>query len=249
MMFFPAGKKKKHTYREVYAADSTYRQWAVVLFLFNMTQNFASHMLSVVPDEKSRWDSVNTSLDVNAVALFMYAHFCKEGSGSWGGGAAVHLVASRRAGGGINTARYVMWTITTPSIIHQCVVRARKANGRGGAGAGGAGLGGGVEVNTSSFRSPSRAPSFSSVSEERHGEGAEGTTGAAAAALSAAEAWKARFQDEGVALSSAEAWKARFQDEGLASAASLAMYVTGFLGKKWRSLGEGGSREGVGVES
>lgn len=67
-------------YREVYADDSAVRQWAVVVFVFNITQNLASQMLTGCVDEESRRDLAGTSCSVNVVALFMYSFYSAHGA-------------------------------------------------------------------------------------------------------------------------------------------------------------------------
>jgi hypothetical protein len=106
-------------YREVYAPDSTVRQWAVFVFFFNITQNFASQMLSGTAADQGSRDLTSTSTNVNIVALFMYSLY------SASGGMGDDLVASRRIGGGVSPRRYIMWMLTTPSLLRAVALRAR----------------------------------------------------------------------------------------------------------------------------
>jgi len=104
-------------YREVYADDITVRLLAVVVFIFNIAQNFASQILTGSVDQGTR-DLASTSTNVNVVALFMYSVYFA------GGGMGDDLVASWRVGGGISPRRHIMWTLCTPSLIRAVALRA-----------------------------------------------------------------------------------------------------------------------------
>jgi hypothetical protein len=196
VLFFGFGKAR---YREVYAHDSAVRMWAVVVFVFNFAQAFASQMLSGSADHGTR-DLVVTSTNVNIVALFMYSVY------SAGGSTGDDLAASRRVGGGVSPRMYIMWTLTTPSLIRAVALRARLSS---------------VAQETTERPLPKSGDmrvrgngggdrrSHEPVSPRGSSYAAEGNSSPTA---------------------SSPSWQSGFRDEKVANIASLAMYVTGFLG-------------------
>jgi bacteriorhodopsin len=69
-------------------------------------------------DHESR-DLLTSAVSVNVVALFMFSLY------SANGGIGSDLMASQQAGGGISPRRYIMWILTTPSLIHAVALRSR----------------------------------------------------------------------------------------------------------------------------
>jgi len=184
-------------YREVYADDSTIRLWAVVVFIFNIAQNFASQTLSGSVDQGTR-DLASASTNVNVVALFMYSVY------SAGGGMGDDLVASWRVGGGISPRRYIMWTLCTPSLIRAVALRAHLSS---------------VAQATTECPSPKSDDMRGYSGRDQGSREPVSPRGSLYAA-----------EGNSSPTSSSSSWQSRFRDEKVANIASLAMYVTGFLG-------------------
>mmetsp|Transcript_10622 Transcript_10622/g.17037 ORF Transcript_10622/g.17037 Transcript_10622/m.17037 type:complete len:1013 (+) Transcript_10622:172-3210(+) len=161
VLFFGFGKAR---YREVYAHDSAVRMWAVVVFVFNFAQAFASQMLSGSADHGTR-DLVITSTNVNIVALFMYSVYSAGGST----GDDLSSVAQE----------------TTERPLPKSGDMRVRGNGGG------------------------DRRSHEPVSPRGSSYAAEGNSSPTA---------------------SSPSWQSGFRDEKVANIASLAMYVTGFLG-------------------
>lgn len=129
-------------------------------------------------------------------------------------------MASARAGGGVSGTRYIMWALTTPSLIRAVAIRARLSSdvlpltvektrrlsgGGSGDGKGGEGGGGG------------RGGDYDGRDESASdGEGDMSS--------SDKQPWHSA------------AWQSKFQDESVANMASHGMYVSGFLGRAGSSL-------------
>mmetsp|Transcript_35367 Transcript_35367/g.88457 ORF Transcript_35367/g.88457 Transcript_35367/m.88457 type:complete len:1558 (-) Transcript_35367:178-4851(-) len=179
---------------EVYAEGSTIRLSAVIVFVFNIAQNFASQMTMSPADTESR-DLANSACTVNVVALFMFSLY------SAAGGIGSDLVASQQAGGGISPRRYIMWILTTPSLIHAVGIRSRLSH---------------VASEERRARPDSEGdnvvPDFGIPTES------------SSKSLST-------MDTSGDSLRSTElSLQSPFQDERVANIASLTMFVTGFLG-------------------
>lgn len=179
---------------EVYAEGSTIRLSAVIVFVFNIAQNFASQMTMSPADTESR-DLANSACTVNVVALFMFSLY------SAAGGIGSDLVASQQAGGGISPRRYIMWILTTPSLIHAVGIRSRLSH---------------VASEERRARPDSEGdnvvPDFGIPTES------------SSKSLSS-------MDTSGDSLKSTESsLQSPFQDERVANIASLTMFVTGFLG-------------------
>eukprot|EP00740_Mantoniella_antarctica_P014056 CAMPEP_0181388022 /NCGR_PEP_ID=MMETSP1106-20121128/24060_1 /TAXON_ID=81844 /ORGANISM="Mantoniella antarctica, Strain SL-175" /LENGTH=367 /DNA_ID=CAMNT_0023508499 /DNA_START=65 /DNA_END=1164 /DNA_ORIENTATION=- len=120
------------------------------------------------------------------------------------------LVASQRVGGGVNSRRYIMWILTTPSLTHAVALRSRL----------------------------SRVTSAERRRVRRRVRGDSGGDHVDSESVSPRES--SGMAVDGDSLLSSESWQSSFQDELVANIASLTMFVTGFLGTArfvWDSCG------------
>eukprot|EP00740_Mantoniella_antarctica_P001765 CAMPEP_0181355582 /NCGR_PEP_ID=MMETSP1106-20121128/3979_1 /TAXON_ID=81844 /ORGANISM="Mantoniella antarctica, Strain SL-175" /LENGTH=392 /DNA_ID=CAMNT_0023468337 /DNA_START=65 /DNA_END=1240 /DNA_ORIENTATION=- len=161
---------------EVYAEDSMVRVCAVIVLVFNIAQNFATQITMWSADQESR-DLASSAFTVNVVVLFMFSFYSAD-IGS-------DLVASQRVGGGVNSRRYIMWILTTPSLTHAVALRSRLSrvtSAEGGDRRRVRGDSGGDHVDSESV-SP----------RESSGMAVDGDS------LLSSESWQSSFQDELVA--------------------------------------------------
>jgi hypothetical protein len=177
---------------EVYAEDSMVRVCAVIVLVFNIAQNFASQITMWNADQESR-DLASSALTVNVVALFMFSFYSAD-IGS-------DLVASQRVGGGVNSRRYIMWILTTPSLTHAVALRSRLSR-----------------VTSAERRRVRRRVRGDSGGDHVDSESVSPRESSGTAA-------------DGDSLRASESWQSSFQDEHVANIASLTMFVTGFLGE------------------
>ena len=140
------------------------------------------------------------STNINIVALFMYSVY------SAGGSMGKDLMASRRVGGGVSPRSYIMRILTTPSLIRAVTLRARLSS---------------VAQETT------ECPLPKSGDMRMRGYGG-GDRGSREPVSPRGSSYTAEGNSSPTASSSS--WQSGIWDEKVANIASLAMYVTGFLG-------------------